>query len=407
MREIDLVIIGGGAAGMSGALGALNNGTQSILIIEKESDVGGILNQCIHNGFGLHTFKEELSGPSYAEKYYNQLDLNKIEIKYESQVISISEDKILLISSKDGYEEIKAKAILLASGSKERTGAAISLKGDRPIGVYTAGTAQKYLNIDGILVGKKVFILGSGDIGLIMARRMTLEGAKVLGVAELMPYSNGLARNIKQCLEDFDIPLHLSHTVTRVIGYPRLKAIELAKVDENRQVIEDTKQIIECDCLLLSVGLIPDDSLIEDLNVKMAKNVIVDNNYMSSIPGIFLAGNALHIHDLVDFVSSEGYEAGVACAHYIKDNKVAEIKHHSIVGDGIGYIIPQVFDDSDVTFSFRVNRIFKKCKIHIVGDGIDKTINKLSLVPSEMERIKLTKEELSNIKGDLKIEVLS
>ena len=407
MREIDLVIIGGGAAGMSGALGALNNGTQSILIIEKESDVGGILNQCIHNGFGLHTFKEELSGPSYAEKYYNQLDLNKIEIKYESQVISISEDKILLISSKDGYEEIKAKAILLASGSKERTGAAISLKGDRPIGVYTAGTAQKYLNIDGILVGKKVFILGSGDIGLIMARRMTLEGAKVLGVAELMPYSNGLARNIKQCLEDFDIPLHLSHTVTRVIGYPRLKAIELAKVDENRQVIEDTKQIIECDCLLLSVGLIPDDSLIEDLNVKMAKNVIVDNNYMSSIPGIFLAGNALHIHDLVDFVSSEGYEAGVACANYIKDNKVAEIKHHSIVGDGIGYIIPQVFDDSDVTFSFRVNRIFKKCKIHIVGDGIDKTINKLSLVPSEMERIKLTKEELSNIKGDLKIEVLS
>lgn len=407
MREIDLVIIGGGAAGMSGALGALNNGTQSILIIEKESDVGGILNQCIHNGFGLHTFKEELSGPSYAEKYYNQLDLNKIEIKYESQVISISEDKILLISSKDGYEEIKAKAILLASGSKERTGAVISLKGDRPIGVYTAGTAQKYLNIDGILVGKKVFILGSGDIGLIMARRMTLEGAKVLGVAELMPYSNGLARNIKQCLEDFDIPLHLSHTVTRVIGYPRLKAIELAKVDENRQVIEDTKQIIECDCLLLSVGLIPDDSLIEDLNVKMAKNVIVDNNYMSSIPGIFLAGNALHIHDLVDFVSSEGYEAGVACAHYIKDNKVAEIKHHSIVGDGIGYIIPQVFDDSDVTFSFRVNRIFKKCKIHIVGDGIDKTINKLSLVPSEMERIKLTKEELSNIKGDLKIEVLS
>ena len=405
MRECELIIIGAGAAGMAAALGAYDNGIRDILVIEKEGESGGILNQCIHNGFGLHTFKEELSGPGYAEKYYERIKDKGIDFLFNTQVIKIEEDKTVEYVNENGYDRAKAKAIVLATGSKERTGASINLLGDRSVGVYTAGAAQKYLNMHGILVGKRVFILGSGDIGLIMARRMTLEGAKVLGVAEIMPYSNGLARNIKQCLEDFDIPLYLSHTITRVNGRPHLKSVTMSKVDKNLKVIEGTEKEIECDVLLLSIGLRSDISLLDDLNIEKKRGATVDNHYMTSKEGIFVAGNALHIHDLVDYVSLEAYDAGKYAAIYIKDNTVASKKHHASAGNGLGYVIPETFDDEDVTFSFRVNRVFKKCVIRITGDGVNKEIRKLSLIPSEMERITLKKEILKDLKGDLRIEV--
>ena len=405
MRERELVIIGAGAAGMAAALGAYDNGIRDILLIEKEAEAGGILNQCIHNGFGLHTFKEELSGPGYAERYYTKIEDKGIDFLFNTQVIRIGEDKTVEYVNENGYDRIRAKAIVLSTGSKERTGASINLLGDRAVGVYTAGAAQKYLNMHGILVGKRVFILGSGDIGLIMARRMTLEGAKVLGVAEIMPYSNGLARNIKQCLEDFDIPLYLSHTIIRVNGRPHLKSVTMSKVDENLKVIKGTEQEIECDVLLLSIGLRSDISLLDDIDIKKKRGAIVDNHYMTSKEGIFVAGNALHIHDLVDYVSQEAYDAGKYAAMYIKDHAIALNKHHALAGNGLGYVIPETFGDEDVTFSFRVNRVFKQCVIRITGDGLNKEIRKLSLIPSEMERITLKKEILKDLKGDLRIEV--
>lgn len=406
MRNCELVIIGAGAAGMAAASGAYDNGIRDIILIEKENETGGILNQCIHNGFGLHTFNEELSGPGYAEKYYERIADKGIEFLFGTQVIRIDEDKTVEFVNEDGYDSIKAKAIIMATGSKERTGASINLLGDRAVGVYTAGAAQKYLNMHGVLVGKRVFILGSGDIGLIMARRMTLEGAKVLGVAEIMPYSNGLARNIKQCLEDFDIPLYLSHTITRVNGRPHLKSVTMAKVDENLKVIEGTSEEIECDVLLLSVGLRSDISLLDDLNIERKRGAVVDNHYMTSKEGIFACGNALHIHDLVDYVSMEAYDAGRYAALYIKDHLVSSKNHLAVAGNGLGYVIPERFADEDVTFSFRVNRVFKNCIIRISGDGFNKEIRKLSLIPSEMERITLKKEIFKDLKGDLRIEVL-
>ncbi len=410
MERHQLLIIGGGSAGIAAALGAYENGLRDILVIEREKEYGGILQQCIHNGFGLHTFNEELSGPAYAEKYYDLIkDNDSIKFIYESAVTEIK-DKCVIVQTPDGLKQIEAEAIVIATGCRERPAGAIGLKGNRCEGVYTAGTAQKYLNKQGYLVGKKVFILGSGDIGLIMARRMSLEGAKVIGVAELQPYSNGLARNIKQCLEDFDIPLYLSHTVEAVHGESRLEYITLIEVDDKLQKIEGSQQRIDCDCLLLSVGLIPENTLIEEIGVRLdprTKGAIVDDNYMTSIEGIFACGNALHVHDLVDYVSQEGKKAGKAAADYVLGNTNNGEVITNVVTNGVSYMVPQSFHKGrDLEFMFRVNRVFKDCYIHIYGEGLDKKMKKVGIVPSEMQKVLLKKEDLENLKGELHWEVI-
>ena len=410
MERHQLVIIGGGSAGIAAALGAYENGLKDILVIEREIEYGGILQQCIHNGFGLHTFNEELSGPAYAEKYYDLVKDNEcIRFLFDTAVTQI-EDRTVTIQNRDGVKHIEADAIILSTGCRERPAGAIGLKGNRCEGVYTAGTAQKYLNKEGFLVGKKVFILGSGDIGLIMARRMTLEGAKVIGVAELMPYSNGLARNIKQCLEDFDIPLYLSHTVESVHGDARLKSITLIEVDENMKKVQGSEQEIECDCLLLSVGLIPENSLIEDLDVQIdrrTKGAVVDDRYMTSKEGIFACGNALHVHDLVDYVSAEGKKAGMAAADYVLGIRPEGDAIRNNVSNGVSYMVPQSFHKGkDLEFMFRVGRVYKDCCIHIYGDGLDKKIKKLGIVPSEMQKVLLKKDEIGKLNGDLNWEVI-
>ena len=411
MDKHQLVIIGGGSAGIACALGAAENGLVDIVIIERDFEYGGILQQCIHNGFGLHTFNEELSGPAYAEKYYALIkDNQNIKIMYDSTVTKIEDNHIITVQSTNGLIKMQADAIVMATGCRERPAGAIGIKGNRLEGVYSAGSAQKYVNKQGIMVGKNVFILGSGDIGLIMARRMTLEGAKVLGVAEIMPYSNGLARNIKQCLEDFDIPLYLSHTVESVHGNGRLESLTLIQVDEKLQKIEGSEQEIKCDLLLLSVGLIPENNLIEELGVQLdsrTKGAIVDDRYMTSVEGIFACGNALHVHDLVDYVSQEAKRCGKACAQYVLGSKPIGEQIVNMLGNGISYMVPQSFHiHKDIDFMFRVKKVFKECSIHIYGNGIDKKIKKLGIVPSEMQKVTLKKEELDKLDGELHWEVI-
>lgn len=394
MINYDLVIVGGGSAGIASAISAYDNGLRDIVILEKEAYLGGILNQCIHNGFGLHLFNEELSGPEYAERFTNELKKRNIEYRLETMVLKINDDLTLVCSSEAGCETIKAKAIICATGCTERTRGAIATQGDRPSGVMTAGLAQRYLNIEGYLVGKKIFILGSGDIGLIMARRMTLEGAKVLGVAELMPYSNGLNRNIVQCLEDFNIPLYLSHTVKRIIGKNRLEKIVICQVDDKNNFIPNTEKEFEVDTLLLSVGLIPNNPLLTKLGVKMhprTKGPIIDDNYQTSIPGIFVCGNGLHVHDLVDFVTNEGYYVGEKVVEYINSNNNSEEKSIIIeAGKGLGYVLPSKFAISKKTaeVKFRVTSPHQKSTINILyNDKIIKSIKKQYLLPAEMEKV--------------------
>ncbi|MGL4945742.1 MAG: NAD(P)/FAD-dependent oxidoreductase, partial [Fusobacteriaceae bacterium] len=317
----DIVVIGGGPAGLAAAKSAHEKGAGKILIIERDKELGGILQQCIHNGFGLHRFKEELTGPEYAQKYIDMVKNLDIDIMLETMVLNIDEEKkISVISPEKGYEEIEAGAIILAMGCRERTRGAIAIPGDRPSGIFTAGAAQRYINMEGYMVGKKVLILGSGDIGLIMARRMTLEGAKVEAVVELQPFSGGLTRNIVQCLDDFNIPLLLSHTVINVEGEGRLEKVTIAKVDENRRAIKGTEITYDCDTLLLSVGLIPENELSKQLGVKLDNRTsgpLVNETMETSVPGIFACGNVVHVHDLVDFVSAEGERAGKNAADYV------------------------------------------------------------------------------------------
>lgn len=398
MKVIDLIVIGGGSAGLASAISAFDEGINNILLIERSNELGGILNQCIHNGFGLNYFKEELTGPEYANRFINEFKKRKINYLLNSLVTDISSDLKVTFINNDGIQTVKAKAIICALGCNERTYGQISIPGDRPNGVFTAGLAQKYLNIDGFLVGKNVYILGSGDIGLIMARRMTLEGAKVIGVSELMPYSNGLNRNIVQCLNDFNIPLRLSNTVTRIIGKHNLEAIEIADVDKNFNIIENTKKIIQCDALLLSVGLYPFINLLSNAGVKLyneTKGVYINQNYETSIKGIFVTGNSLHVHDLVDEVSKESIKVGKCASDYIKD---INLKVNKIIfthaKQNLLYLLPNEIEVTnslkEVNFSFRVNKIINKGTIYIYNKNtIIKKIKKLYMTPSEMIFINL------------------
>lgn len=406
----DLVIVGGGPAGLAAAISAKENGIQNILIIERDKVLGGILNQCIHNGFGLHIFKEELTGPEYAENFIDKVKDMGIEYKLNTFVLNIDNNKRLsVINSEDGFFNIDAKAIILSMGCRERPRGAINIPGTRPSGVFTAGTAQRFINMEGYMVGKKVVILGSGDIGLIMARRMTLEGAKVEAVAEIMPYPNGLKRNIAQCLEDFDIPLLLEHTVVDIKGKDRVEEVTLAQVDKNRNMIPGTEKHIECDTLVLSVGLIPENELSRDIGIeidRLTSGPVVNESLETSVEGVFACGNVLHVHDLVDNVTKESYRAGEAAAKYIQNN---EIKKKNIVklkpGNGVGYVLPQYINisnlDEKTDVFFRVNNIFDDVKLSVeTPDTKIKEIKKKKLLPAEMESVSLKKEELLNLNSD-------
>ena len=394
----DLVIIGGGPEGMSAAVAAYESGIRDILILERDENLGGILQQCIHNGFGLHKFGEELTGPEYAWKYEQKVRELDIPVKLNTMVLDITDDKVITATnSEDGIFQIKAKAIILAMGCRERSKGALNIAGTRPAGIYSAGTAQKYVNIKGYMPGKSVVILGSGDIGLIMARRMTLEGAKVNAVCELMPYSGGLARNIEQCLNDFNIPLKLSHTVVEIHGKERVEGVTIAKVDENRRPIAETREFIPCDTLLLSVGLIPENELTTGAGVEISRitnGAVVDQDRQTSIEGVFACGNVLHVHDLVDFVSEEAEIAGKSAAEYIKGEK-AETVDVNIKTDGkIRYTVPQkISKNKDVSVYFRVSDVFKNVKINVYKNGEQVySKKKIKVAPGEMESIKLTKD---------------
>lgn len=404
--KYDLVVVGGGPAGLAAAVEAKKNGIDSILVIERAKELGGILQQCIHNGFGLHEFKEELTGPEYAQRFMDQLFEMNIEYKLDTMVLEVSADKVVqAINSVDGYMIIEAKSVVLTMGCRERTRGAIAIPGDRPAGVFTAGAAQRYINMEGYMVGKRVVILGSGDIGLIMARRLTLEGAKVLAVAELMPFSGGLMRNIVQCLEDYDIPLYLSHTVVDIIGKDRVEKVIIAKVDENKRPIPGTEIEYECDTLLLSVGLIPENDISRATGIKIdprTNGPIVNEMMETSIEGIFASGNVVHVHDLVDFVSIESRKAGKAAAKYIK-GEVTDGNYIDVeTGFGIGYTVPQKFRmeniEKNLELSMRVRQIFKNVKIVVKSnDFVIHSVKKSHMAPGEMEKITLSKTVLGKI----------
>lgn len=412
MRHCQAVVIGGGCGGLAAAAKLKQEGLKDVVLIEKDAELGGVLNQCIHNGFGLTTFKEQLSGPSFAERYEDQVVEAGVEVKLNTMVTHMSRDKVIeYVNQEEGYQKLQADIIILSVGCYERSRGALAISGDRPTGVYTAGQAQRYLNIDGYMVGKSVFILGSGDIGLIMARRMSLEGAKVLGVAELMPYSNGLPRNMKQCLDDFGIPLYLSHTVANVYGEDRLEKIELAKVDENRNPIPGSEMYFDVDTLLLSVGLIPENSLAEEAGIDMdmsTRGPIVDENYMTSVPGIFACGNGLHVHDLADFVTKQAGEAALGALRYLNGSggDYSSVK----AGNLIGYVVPAKLHKENlpktVTLYFRVRKPLTNVTIEISkGSKVIRSIHKDHLIPSEMEQVIIANTMLEDAEGDLLVQI--
>ena len=409
MREYQLVIVGGGPAGLAAACAAWKAGLTKVLILERDRELGGILNQCIHNGFGLHRFNEELTGPEYAARYIDMLRETGVEVKTDSMVLSIGQDRtVYYVNTKDGYSAVKAQSIVLAMGCRERTRGAISTPGTRCSGIFTAGAAQRYINIEGHMVGRRVVILGSGDIGLIMARRLTLEGAKVLACVELMPYSSGLQRNITQCLEDYGIPLYLSHTVTDIRGKKRLEGVTVSKVDERRNPIPGTQMDFECDTLLLSVGLIPENELTRALGVEMDRRTsgaVVHENMETMAPGVFACGNVCHVHDLVDFVSEESARAGEAAAKYVLEGEAQEGRIIKVeTGDHVTYTVPQVIRagavDKGVKVSFRVNKSFGPSAVYVESEGyVVGRFKRDHMAPGEMENIFLPKKLLDSVKS--------
>lgn len=414
MNQYDVIIIGGGSAGLAAALEINKLRNSKILILERDAELGGILLQCIHNGFGLKVFKEELTGPEYAERFINELHKEGIEYKLNSMVIKLHPDKRVEYANVDeGFITIQAKAVILTLGCYERSAGAIGLPGNRPSGIMTAGAAQKYLNIDGYLVGKNVFILGSGDIGLIMARRMVLEGANVLGVAEILPYSGGLTRNIVQCLNDYDIPLYLNHTVTKIVGKSRIEKITIQKVD-NFVPIAGTEIEFEVDALLLSVGLIPENGLSEAAGIILdpkTKGPIVSESYETNIEGIFACGNVLHVHDLVDFVTEESRKAGQAVIKYLQNQLVKSNKSIQVIPkEGVSYIVPQHVHleniDEHIEFFLRVKKEYKNVSFVVKSNNVViKTIKKKHLAPAEMEKIKLKVKDFDFVKDSISISV--
>lgn len=415
MKNYDLVIVGGGPAGLAAAVSAKDSGIDSILIIERDKELGGILNQCIHNGFGLHTFKEELTGPEYASRFIEQVLERGIDYKLNTMVMDISADKkVTAMNREDGMFEIQAKAVILAMGCRERSRGALNIPGYRPAGIYSAGTAQRLVNMEGYMPGREVVILGSGDIGLIMARRMTLEGAKVKVVAELMPYSGGLKRNIVQCLDDFGIPLKLSHTVIDIEGKDRVKAVTIAEVGPDRKPIPGTEERYTCDTLLLSCGLIPENELSKSAGVSInpvTSGPVVNDSLETSISGVFACGNVLHVHDLVDYVSQEATAAGRNAAAYIKNGPSCDAKTVEIFPEGgVRYTVPKYVRpeemEDNLTVRFRVGAVYKNCSIATYfNNTLISRRKRPVMAPGEMEQVILNKAKLSEFPDLSKITI--
>ena len=409
MTQHDIVIVGGGPAGMAAAVAAYDAGVTDVVILDREPSLGGILQQCIHNGFGLHKLGRELTGPEYADVYAKKVAERGIQVYYEATVTAVSPDKIVTAQSREGILKFQAKAVILAMGCRERSRGALNICGSRPAGVYSAGTAQKLVNCMGYQVGKRVVILGSGDIGLIMARRMSYEGAKVEAVCEVMPYSGGLTRNIVQCLEDFNIPLYLSTTVVQIHGEKRLEGVTIAQVDDRRQPIEETKRYIPCDTLLLSVGLIPENELTRAAGIPMdpvTNGALVDENCQTGVPGIFACGNVLQVHDLVDYVSEEAERAGKGAAKLVLDETSATVSLTTKAGNGVRYVLPQTIhcDSEDVALFLRVAQPFGKVRFTVSdGDKVLATVKRLKAAPGEMEKLTIKADALKGVTGPITV----